>query len=386
MSVDIEYPEAATAARRWVQERNAHEAPRLPTWTGQGLRRLSGAPAWIPPGTMILVRHRSEDGLRRVVTTDRHSPRGFAVEYDLGLVHRNAQPGTERLIASKDGYFITPVEGQLAVSYRALGYVEQAPLPMLDVLELRRDPDSKQSVLVAGPYDPLYESTIPVRVLGFVESYPINPRVVACPSVDWAIGTLVRTVDPERWRHDYHVTSEQGDGHGVALGGLWLRPGPGFVPLRREDGRLATSLVARRTGGPNWTARLRWTAAPLAWAEWRPRAWAVRASAGRLRALARERSRHSEIAGRTDLAVTLGYLRRDPAPGWTQVFSGTHPVLQDQYLTRSEIEASDMGYKIDGLLGYVMDRFAIPSDQMVLAEVKWASRFGQRRRYSEGPV
>ncbi|MGH2832473.1 MAG: hypothetical protein ACRDK2_06820 [Solirubrobacteraceae bacterium] len=53
-------------------------------------------------------------------------------------------------------------------------------------------------------------------------------------------------------------------------------------------------------------------------------------------------------------------------------------------MTRSEIEATDMGYRVDGVLGYVLDRHADRSREALPTEVKWASRFGQRRRYVEG--
>jgi hypothetical protein len=98
----------------------------------------------------------------------------------------------------------------------------------------------------------------------------------------------------------------------------------------------------------------------------------------------RHRSQHaSPIALEGEI---LGYLKRDPATGWSGLFSAVHPALGDQYVTRSELEAIDMGYAIEGILGYVIDRFANRGRDVPLAEVKWASHFGQRRRYVEGPV
>ena len=85
-------------------------------------------------------------------------------------------------------------------------------------------------------------------------------------------------------------------------------------------------------------------------------------------------------------SMLLGYLRREPSPGWSPLFSAVHPALPDQYVTRSELEATDMGYRVEGILGYVLDRWADRSRDALPAEVKWASRFGQQRRYHEGPT
>ena len=54
-------------------------------------------------------------------------------------------------------------------------------------------------------------------------------------------------------------------------------------------------------------------------------------------------------------------------------------------MTRSALEAGDMGYTVQGILGYVLDRFADRTRESLPAEIKWASRFGQKRRYDEGP-
>jgi hypothetical protein len=80
----------------------------------------------------------------------------------------------------------------------------------------------------------------------------------------------------------------------------------------------------------------------------------------------------------------IGYVRRDPFAGWGPLFSATHPALGDQYLTRSEIEAIDLGYQLDGVIGYILDGVATRTREHLPAEVKWGSRFGQRRRYIEG--
>ncbi len=385
-SIELGYPPAPSARERFVQRANAWQAPRLPDVEGTAVRRWASNPTWVPPDSQLLVRHRSLDGHRRVITNDRRPPSGFTIEYDLGLVHQFAQPGTQRLIVKDEiSYFCTPFEGGLAEGFRGLGYVEEAPLPMLDALELRRDPTTGEEVLVAGVEDPLYDVAIPMGNLGFIESYPINPRCAPDQAIHWGLTMLQRSVDPARWLHRYRVDEQRTSGSTV-LGSLWTRAGSGFTAVHRHtDGSLVSDLIPKRSSIDSaLTAKLRWAAAPLSWTQARPRSWAARATANRLRRLLGENALRATISPRSAGDTLLGYLRRGPALGWSPLFSASHPALADQYVTRSEIEATDMGYTIDGVLGYILDRGADRSREALPAEVKWASRFGQRRRYIEG--
>ncbi len=380
MRVELGYTPAATNGQRCVQRTLAWEAPYLPGLDHTNMRRWATGPTWVPPESQLLVRHRSLDGHRCVVTNNRNPPRGFAIEFDLGLVHSFAQPGTRRLIAGQSGYFCTPFEGILDDPFKGLGYVEDAPLPMLDALEIRRDPISGAEVLVAGNDDPLYDTATPIGLLGFIESYPINPRRAPQGQVDWNVTTLLRNVDHGRWRHYYHV-GETDSVDSVFLGGLWCSSGPGLAALYLDKtGRLSSEMLTEASpGGNNLRVKLRWAAAPLNWPEGRPRNWAIRATASRIRMLTQQNPPQSLSSD-----ILLGYVRRRPTPGWSPLFSATHPAIGDQYVTRSEVEATDMGYKIDGVLGYVLDRWADYSPNAYSREVKWASHFGQRRRYIEG--
>lgn len=387
MSMELGFTPVHTSAERFVQQWQAWAAPRLPSLDHANMRRWAGGPAWIPPDSQPLVRHRALDGSHRVVINDRRPPRGFAIEYDLGVVHRFAQLGTQRLIATgrcakdKQSYFRTRFEGVLDDDYKGLGYIEEAPLPMLDVLELRRDPVSNEEVLVAGIDDPLYATAIPVRTLGFVESYPIQPRHPPDRPIDWGLTTLLRSTDPVRWRHRYSIGDKR---DAVSLGCLWTRPGSSLVALYLQtDGSLTSELVPASHRSPSLGTSLHWAAAPLGWPQGRPRAWAIRAAASRLRTLTAERTHSPSLSSESML---LGYLRREPSRGWSPLFSAIHPALADQYVTRSELEATDMGYRIKGVLGYVLDKWADRSREALPPEVKWASRFGQRRRYVEGPI
>lgn len=382
MRLSLGYIESDRETERWVARRNARTLARLPeAGVGQPARTVNSG-TWIPAGTMPLVRHRSNESRRWVITNDRLSPRGYSIEYDLGVVHTAGELSTRRLLVADDSrFFTTQIEGRLADGYRALGYVEQAPLPLLDTLELRLDPESNQLTLVAGPTDPLYTIATPVATLGLLDSYPINPRQRTDPRVMWRVSALMREVDTTNWRHHYLAVEQPRSGD-VCLGGLWRDPCTGFVPLRRErDGRLSSELLSPSSSRRLSLASAKWIAAPLNWAGRWPRSWTLRAVGSRSRALAGHRP-----AGRTYNSAVLGYLRSAPTKGWAPLFSATHPVLGDQYLTRSEIEAVDLGYCLDGVIGYIMDAGAARTRDELPAEVKWGSRFGQHRRYIEGHI
>ena len=385
MNLELGYVPAGTPGERVIQRMNAWEAPHLPGLDHTNMRRWAMGATWVPPDSQILVRHRSLDGGRYLITNDRCPPHGFTIEYDLGLVHSFAQPGTKKLLTSGSTYFCTTFEGTLDEGFEGLGYVEEAALPMLQVLELRRDPISGDHVLVAGADDPLYHTAIPVASLGFIEGYPINPRHAPLHEIEWGVTTLLRNVDAERWRHYYQITPH-GTSKEVALGGLWTRPAKGLAALRlRADGRLTSDILPETTiNRRRLTAKLRWAAAPLKWPKGRPQSWAARATTSRIRRLLIEESTNDHTPPSPQTESVLGYVRRHPSAGWSPLFSASHPALTDQYVTRSELEATDMGYKIDGVLGYVIDRFADRSRDALPGEVKWASHFGQYRRYIEG--
>ncbi|HXE44442.1 MAG TPA: hypothetical protein VN635_04510 [Conexibacter sp.] len=386
MRLELGHRFSDVPAVRRVQRAIAWEGPRFPETGDLRVPRWSAGPTWTPPGTILLVRHRSLDGARTVVTNDRNPPEGFAIEYDIGLVHCFAQPGTRRLVATAGGeFFSTPFEGELADGLTGLGYVEEAPLPLLDALHVRREPVGGGVTLVGGPDDPLAGAE-PLAHLGFVESYPVNPRRAPGSRVTRHFDTLVRRVDAAAWRHRYDVNVPRGDGV-VSLGALWRRPSSDFVALRlRSDGTLVSELLESDPAtGIQLLAAARWVGAPLGWAG-RPRAWALRAAASRARAVTRLAPDAGNDAGGNGAGEqTIGYLRRDPLPRWSRLFSARHPVLGDQYVTRSELEARDMGYVVEGILGYIGDWSADRSPADHAHEVKWASRFGQTRRYVEGP-
>jgi hypothetical protein len=51
----------------------------------------------------------------------------------------------------------------------------------------------------------------------------------------------------------------------------------------------------------------------------------------------------------------LGWLRQEPIPGCSLLYSTVHPLTGDQLVTRSLEEAGTLGYVIDGVLGAIVD-------------------------------
>jgi hypothetical protein len=380
LTLDREPP--ADSAEAWVQRAVSWQEPLLPGCEPGTPRRWDAAASWVPPETLRLCRHRAIGGDRWIVTTSRQSPAGYSLAYDLGVVHRHAFPGTRRLVAGDGTFALTDEQGDLGDGRVGLGYVEQMPLPMLDVLELRRDPETGAEVLVAGPHDPLFDRAEPLATLGWIEPFPLNPRRTELHLGPWGAIALRRYVDRDAWRHGYRTGAVGEEADAVALGSVLRQPGETLVELRLlRDGRVESDLTrpSRPSADPMRAAR--WMLAPLTWGSIPPPAWAQRATASRARHLARRRGRPK--LRRADRDRTLGWLRRAPADGYSALFSATHPVTGDQFLTRSRIEATDLGYRIDGVLGYLFNAGADAPATLNATDVLWGSRFGRGRRYAE---
>jgi glycosyltransferase involved in cell wall biosynthesis len=373
---------ARDRSEQWVQRSLSWQAPRLPGLTPGAVRRWETAATWIPPETATLTRHRAGNGEDWVVTTGRDSPPGYRIEFDLGVVHRFAFPGTRRLVEQDGSFALTDDEGELIDGRRGFGYVEQAPLPMLEVLELRRMPESGRHVLVAGVDDPLYDIAEPVAALGWIEAFPIQPRRAKLHVGPWGAVALRRYVDRDAWRHRYRTGAPGDEPDGVSLGSLLREPGDALVALRlRPDGRLESDLAAPSRAAATPRAAVRWVAAPLTWASGPPPAWAQRAAASRARRLL-SRGRRANGAS-PDPHAPLGWLRRTSATGYTALLSATHPITGDQLVTRSELEATDLGYRVDGVLGHIFDAGVDHPSDLEVTTVLWGSRFGKGRRYAE---
>ncbi|MBF6620148.1 MAG: hypothetical protein ITG02_07940 [Patulibacter sp.] len=380
MSADIplEYEQRPDPQEEWVRRACAWEAPRLPGSRRGRPRRWGGAATWQPADTALLSRHRSDDGQRTIITLDRIPPPGFRLEYDLGALHGHQLPGTQRLLAAPDDtWLVTRLDGDTAPEYQHLGWVEQAPFPMLEPLTLAHDPVTGRAVLVGGGQDPLADRVEARQHLGWLESFPVLPRKVEPPLLVLDIAVLRRQVDRDGWRHRYAAGPVDEDVDGQAIGGLLLDPRPDTVELRQDaSGRVVSELLPTASAGGNRvTATARWTVAPLTWADGRlPKAWGARAAVGRGRRAVRGFRPAQGDAG------LLGYARRERVPGWAPLYSGTHPVTGDQLLSPSRSELTDLGYAVDGILAFVSEGFVDPPEQLAAAEVPWGSRFGQGRR------
>ncbi|NLT07348.1 MAG: glycosyltransferase [Solirubrobacterales bacterium] len=366
-------------AEAWVRRAVSWLEPRAPGLERDIVRRWTG-PAWTPPETVPLCRHRALDRAEWIVTTDRTPPPGFVLEFDLGSVHRFALPGTRRLVADEGTFTLIDDQDELSPPATAFGFVEQAPLPGLAVLEVRRVPETGAHVLVAGPDDPLFDRATEVAVLGWIEPLPIEPRHTDLHLGPWGAVPLRRFVDPVAWRHRYRTGPPGEERECVSLGSLLREPGDALTALRQlPDGRLGTDLGGPGRRRPSPVGAARWTLAPLAWGQLPPPAWALRAAGSRARRL------FGRSAGRPRLArrepEILGWLRRRPAQRYSALFSATHPVTGDQFLTLSQLEATDLGYRIDGVLGHVFDAGSDPRERLSQTTVLWGARFGRGRRY-----
>jgi len=370
------------AGEAWVHRAVSWQEPLLPGLTNGVVRRWEAAASWNPPETVPLCRHRALDSDDWVVTNSRQPPWGYRLEFDLGVIHRYAFPGTRRLVSEGDVFSLTDDENELTGGRQALGYVEQVPLPMLNVLELRRMPDTGKHVLVAGPDDPLFNWAEAVTTLGWIEAFPIQPRHTQLHVGPWGAVALRRFV--KGWRHCYRTGERNGEAESVALGSLLREPGDALVELRvRPAGRVETELASPSRVSVDPVLAARWMLAPLSWEALPPPRWAQRATGSRARHLLNCRTRRAERAPQRERA-TLGWLRRSAATGYGALFSATHPVTGDQFLTRSELEATELGYRLDGVLGYAFNAGTDAPDALAGTAVLWGSRFGKGRRYSEG--
>ena len=221
-----------------------------------------------------------------------------------------------------------------------LGHVEQAAFPLMDVLELRRVPETGQLVLVAGEEDRLSETTEPVVALGHLESYPIQPH-------RWSAEPLAgRTLrcsgagpnTPTGATPTYGRFGRDERRPAALVWRVWELATPGSLPLMRAaDGRLTCALLPQsgRQPGQSRAHVPRWVAAPLVVVAATAPVGAPRGGS-RVRHVAAGRPR-----GAPARAPRAGYVRASPAPGYSPLYSARHPVLVDQFVTRSVLEAKE---------------------------------------------
>ena len=363
--LDLDYghttDRSEAAAGRWISVQD----PQLPGLTPGTVRRWEKLPNWLPAETQPLCRHRRVDGRGHIVTNDRRPRPGFELDFDLGVTHVHAVPGALRLVHRARTYELSDDQDELPEG-QPLGYIEQQQLPMCERLELR-EMASGERVLVAGSDDPLSEVAKPLAILGWLDSSPIQPRGDLFSQEQWRTVTLHREVDMRTGRHSYSVDSANRRPGTIALGSMFSSPGRDLVALRvRADGRLATDLArpGRATRDPRRLAR--WIA-KLPPSDGADRYWAPSTRAKFLiRHWAGRRLRDEQGA-------TVGWLRREDVPGSHPLFSTTHPVTGDQLLTCTPDEATELGYLLDGVLGFILDGDVESEDGAAPYTVPWAS-------------
>src|SRR4051794_39612240 len=94
MRIRLGYAAATSRREEFVRRAVAWEPPALPGLEKPTVRRWAHIPTWMPPETEVLARHRAIEGSHRIMSNRRDSPPGYELEFDLGVVHRFALPGT----------------------------------------------------------------------------------------------------------------------------------------------------------------------------------------------------------------------------------------------------------------------------------------------------
>jgi glycosyltransferase involved in cell wall biosynthesis len=394
-----EGPRRPTSLRGWRSTRENDRRERdmrlnapasLPELAGPRAPWFMGGLPWSPPGTIMLCRHRHLEEPRWVVTNHRKSPGGYFLEFDLGNINRFPLPGTVTLLSSSANgaqRFATtePYEGvpEPALKLtrgddeRVLGFLECAPLPLLDSVHLARHRATGQTVLISGTSDPLLPEVDLEVALGFIEPYPIHPRRPPADEHDYGMVSLMRTVDRVHRRHAYELARDPDQHAGIELGRLHTEPLVGSVAVRLSpDGTAGIEGDDRDLPRPTLQGAARWTAAPLRWMDVSDIPARVRAVAWRAGESARHLRRSPQEVSR---GPVVGYLFGDGAPGRVPLWSSTHPVTGDHLLTPSRIEAQDMGYLPAAQVGYMARPLSDEAHERRL-EVLWASRFGLKAR------
>jgi len=374
----LQLPMAAHVAEEAALDAMRSQPPLLPRLSQRPPRWQS--PHWLGLQMRPLVKHVALDWSAYLVTLGEWAPAGFRPAYHLGAASLVPQPNTVRLVEVDGRYIVQAEHEPLPAGGRALGYISSTGLAEMEPLERRRlrFDDGEIEVLCAGPADPHLRESELIERLGWIDQYPIAPRAAAGAGRRRTSRLLVRRQEPRAWRHVLLAVDEAPGGQlDHVLGSLLARPGPGTVPLMQDaDGRVHTPELVP-TEGRDPRAAAKWAAAPLRWDDIEP---AERRRAARVRAgyLA---GRHRPAAEPAQSGV-LGHLRREPADGWVALYRATHPATGDHFVTRHELEAADLGYHVDGILGYASALGA--SHDRGPEAIHWASRAGRGRRYERG--
>jgi hypothetical protein len=338
------------------------------------------AQPWRPPGSRPLCRHRRRGGGDSVVTNERKSPPGYELEYDLGSINGYPFPGTVPLVAREGAYELADDEAAPA-DVTCLGYLEEAAFPLLDPLLEGTDRASGEQLLVSGDADQRRHAIEAERVLGWIESFPAQPREATHADFGWGLVSLVRAVDRDARRHRYGLGALPPGEPAAELGALRDFPPKDAVPVwLTADGFLRTDAYAPQAARPDPAASLRWTLAPASWSGFSTAQIRARAVAGRALRLPRHVLRTRRAADPPE-GPPIAYLSRTARENSAPLYSALHPVTGDQLLTRDPWGAAEMGYADPVVLGEILLVAPLTGSLTPLpAGVAWASHFGLRRQ------
>jgi len=383
IAVDGEGLAGGLAAPRLRRARDAHlratARPQLPELPPGFANRIARRGAWTPPQSRVLCRHVHLASERYLFTNDRTPPGGWGLQYDLGAVRSVPLAGTTSLLVRSNGGESAFACGEQTAldAPELLGFVEQAPLPLFDPLQVARHRVTGQRVLIAGAEDPLAQMVDEVRSIGYIEPFPIHPRRPPHIEVQYGVVGLLRAVDLDARCHRYGVGEAPRGRLAGELGALFTKPTGDCEPLWIDEaGRVRWPRSGARDAHPSPRAALCWSVAPLRWREAGPVAPRLRATTRRALQSARIlSSRAAELP--SPASTPAGYLLRSATDRTLPLYAAVHPITGDQLLSNGEAEPRALGYEDVALLGHLIAHAPVTGRLEVISPpVPWASRFG----------
>ena len=339
--------------------------------------RWEDVPTWVPALSTIAIRYRERNGSRRLATNG-PPPTGFVPEHHLGAPRSVSFQGTARVVRVGERYELIPAgEGRpLPEGGEAIGYIELAGFPQMDVLALARHRGSGEEVLITFPEDPLLAEVDLIETLGSIEPFPARPRQ-SPPAArgDGLIG-LAKAVDVEAGRHRYALGALPSGEPLCELGGLAESDLQGTIGVWIVDDYVVTERhrpPARRPGSADMA---RWAAEPARWRGMAGPATSAKVAMGRAATAVARRTRPAPAVAAPEgaPAARLFDLER---PGRRPLFVAYHPVTGDQLLARSTADVAQLGYGPPELLGYIRDVAPLTGElQPRPVHIPWARRFG----------
>lgn len=376
-------PQARLGSPRFARARDARqrsEETMVPDFPPAAAPRLRWPTVWMPPQARILSRHRHHSSGRYVFTNDRNPPPGCRFDYDLGSVRGLPFPGTVSLQTRQEGPKIGFVIDQPAEleAPELLGFVEQAPLPLFDPLQIARHRETGQRVLISGANDPLLGLVDEVTFIGFIEPYPIHPRQPPHAEVDYGLVGLIRSIDLQARRHRYGAGRKLAGELVGELGALFSEPTGDCDPLHIDgDGHVLMPGAAKSAQRPSLLVALRWAGAPLTWRQFGALGPKARACVRRSLDASRSLTSAPSPTGAA-CSPPAGYVLRSPTPRTIPLFAAVHPVTGDQLLCTDEREPGALGYRPPVRLGHLIAQGPLTGQIGIDRRgIPWASRFGQ---------